>query len=100
MLQAKLALGTGPGPVGLIPRGCGAPSAHDYLLSQSARQLSINRVPVEKSRFTTRFFPLPVSWLFSSFVSSGQVHAVAICGVDLPLRNRTSRFRFCAVAAR
>jgi hypothetical protein len=32
--------------------------------------------------------------------SLGQAHAVAICGVDLPLRNRTSRFRFCAVAAR
>jgi hypothetical protein len=46
------------------------------------------------------FLSLPVSWLFASFVSSGQVHAVAIWGVDLPLRNRTSRFRFCAVAAR
>src|SRR5437660_6208367 len=31
-------------------------------------------------------------------VSSGQVHAVAICGVGLQRRNRTSRFRFCAVA--
>src|SRR6266542_4064491 len=46
------------------------------------------------------FLSLPVSWLFASFVSSGQVHAVAICGVDLLRRNRTSRFRFCAVAAR
>ncbi len=33
-------------------------------------------------------------------VSPDQVHAVAIWGVGLQLRNRTSRFRFCAVAAR
>ena len=46
------------------------------------------------------FLFLLVSWLFASLVSSGQVHAVAICGVGLQLRNRTSRFRFCAVAAR
>src|SRR5436309_3086226 len=45
-------------------------------------------VSVEKSRFTTRFF-VPSGLLVIRFlVSSGQVHAVAICGVGLQLRNR------------
>ena len=62
--------------------------------------MSRTGVSVEKSRFTTCFLSLLVSWLFGSLVFSGQVHAVAICGVRLQLRNRTRRFRFWAVAAR
>jgi hypothetical protein len=57
-------------------------------------------VSVEKSRSPSRFPPPAGLWLIASVVSPRQVHAVAICGVGLPLRNRTSRFRFCAVAAR
>jgi len=34
-------------------------------------------------------------WLVARLVSSGQVHALEICGVGLQLRNRSSRFRFC-----
>ncbi len=64
------------------------------------RKLVQTPVGVEKSRFTARFLSLLASWLVARLVSSGQVHAVAICGVGLQLRNRTSRFRFCAVAAR
>ena len=56
-------------------------------------------VSVEKSQFTTRFF-VPASLLVIRFFRSGQVHAVAICGFGLQLRNRTSRFRFCTVAAK
>ena len=68
--------------------------------AKGKRKFAQSPVSVEKSLFTTRFLSLLVSWLFASLVSSGQVHAVAICGVGLQLRNRTSRFRFCAVAAR
>jgi hypothetical protein len=57
-------------------------------------------VSAEESRFTTRFLPLLASWLVASLVSSDQVYAVAIRGVGLLLRNRTSRFGFCGVAAR
>ena len=53
-----------------------------------------------QAREESLFLSLPVSRSFAFFFSSGQVHAVAICGVDLRLRNRTRRFRFCAVAAR
>src|SRR5215469_14601204 len=70
------------------------------MAAKKRRTLMLSPVSVEKSRFTTRFLYLLVFWLFASLVSSGQVHAVAICGVGLQLRNRTSRFRFCAVAAR
>src|SRR5438128_1385350 len=55
---------------------------------------------LKKSGFTARFLSLLACWLVASLVSPDQVHAVAICGVGLPLRNRTSRFRFCTVAAR
>jgi hypothetical protein len=72
--------------------------AADY--EQSGSQLTQSGMSVEKTRFTTHVLSLLVSWLFPSLVFSGQVHAVAICGVGLQLRNRTSRFRFCAVAAR
>jgi hypothetical protein len=64
------------------------------------RKLVQTPVSVEKSRFTEMLFVPAGLWLFASLVFSGQVHAVAICGVGLRLRNRTSRFRFCAVAAR
>ena len=57
-------------------------------------------VGVENLGSSHAFLSLVVSWLFASLVSSGQAHAVAICGVGLQLRNRTNRFRFCAVAAR
>ena len=69
-------------------------------LVRSEGQLTLTGVSVEKSRFTARFLSLLASWLIASLVSPDQVHAVAICGVGLPLRNRTSRFRFCTVAAR
>jgi len=45
------------------------------------RKVATWPVSVEKCRFTTRFFALLVSWLLASLVSSGEVHAVAICGV-------------------
>src|SRR5207244_2617633 len=55
---------------------------------------------LKKSGFTARFLSLLACGLVASLVSPDQVHAVAICGVGLLLRNRTSRFRFCTVAAR
>jgi hypothetical protein len=70
------------------------------LVPQVVADIAKSPVSVEKPRFTARFLALLASWLIAFLVSPDQVHAVAICGVGLQLRNRTSRFRFCAVAAR
>src|SRR5438552_16346459 len=55
---------------------------------------------LKKSGLRHAFCPFWACGLVASLVSPDQVHAVAICGVGLLLRNRTSRFRFCTVAAR
>src|SRR5262249_55473858 len=77
-----------------------AVNARFYPRSSLLPQLLIPGVSVEKPLAHGALSSLPVSCLFTSLVPSGKVHAVAICWVGLQRRKRTSRLRFCAVAAR
>src|SRR5580765_3876907 len=63
-------------------------------------QLLLTGVFGEKLWVCSRPFALLPAWLLASLASLNRVHAVAGSGVGLARRNRTSRFRFCAVAAR
>ena len=70
----------------------------DKKVSQK-RRLVLSPVSVENLGFMTRFCRFWPLGLFASLVSSGQGSCSDLRGRLQP-RNRTSRFRFCTVAAR
>src|SRR5438445_8552645 len=75
-----------------------SPIFHVAMLLASG-QLVLNRVGVEKLASKTRF-PSGEFLPIRVFLLVVVAYALAIAGCALMLRNRTSRFRFCATAAR
>src|SRR5580765_8790501 len=75
---------------------------HSSTSKKANKRRTLVKSPVsgEKLWVCSRPFALLPAWLLASLASLNRVHAVAGSGVGLARRNRTSRFRFCAVAAR
>ena len=76
------------------------PNSLTRILANKKRKVVRTPVSGEKLWVCSRPFALLPAWLLASLASLNRVHAVAGSGVGLARRNRTSRFRFCAVAAR